>query len=118
VEEHWKGGQFRWDASKVALYLSKKQKDGKQLEGNKLREELRGKPVYNANLLDFLLKHPHLIPEEWKGKYVFFWGTVYRFSDGFLCVRYLCWSGDGWYWSGRWLGGGWLDLNPAAVPAS
>jgi hypothetical protein len=117
VEEHQKGGQFKWDASKVALYLSKKQQHG-VIEGNKLREELKGKPVYNANLLDYLLKNPHLIPEKWKGKYVFFWGTVYRDSGGSLCVRDLFWGGGGWSWSGRWLDRGWFDDDPAAVPAS
>ncbi len=118
VEEHQKGGQFKWDATKVKLHLSKKQQGGKVLEGNKLREELKGQPVYNANLLDYLLKNPHLIPEEWKSKYVFFWGTVYRGSDGDLCVRCLCWSGGGWRWGYGWLGSDWYGNDPAAVPAS
>ena len=42
VEEHQKGGSFKWDASHVSLHLSDKQKNGKwlELEGNKLRKEL------------------------------------------------------------------------------
>ena len=40
VEEHQKGGQLVWDASKVQLYLSDGQKNGKVIEGNKLRKEL------------------------------------------------------------------------------
>jgi hypothetical protein len=118
VEEHQKGGQFKWDAAKVALYLSKKQQGGKWLEGNKLREELKSKLVFNANLLDYLLNNPHLIPEEWEGKYVFFWGTVYRHSGGSLYVRYLYWDGGRWDWGCRWLGSAWRDDRPAAVPAS
>jgi hypothetical protein len=39
---------------------------------NSLREELIARPVFNANLLDYLLKNPHLIPAEWKGKDAFF----------------------------------------------
>jgi len=86
-----KGGQFNWDASKVSLYLSDAQKSGKCIEGNKLREELAGKPVLNANVLDICLPiRTH--PEEWKDKYVFFWGTIYRHLDGSLCVRCLCWT--------------------------
>ena len=99
VEEHQKGGQFKWDASKVALYLSKKQQGGSFIEGNKLREGLKRKRVYNANLLDYLLANPDLIPEGWKGKAVFFWGTIYRNSDGYLCVRYLYWNDDRWDWT-------------------
>jgi len=38
----------------------------------------------NANVLDYLLAHPELIPEDWKNKYVFFWGTIYRYSSGGL----------------------------------
>lgn len=119
VEEHQKGGQFKWDATKAALFLSEPQKRGGRIEGNKLRSRLKcGQNPYNANLLDYLLKNPHLIPEEWKGKYVFFWGTVYRRSDGFLCVRYLYWRGDRWVWFSRWLDRDWRDDRPAAVPAS
>lgn len=118
AEEHQKGGQFKWDAAKVNLYLSKKQEGGNYIVGTKLREELKGKLVYNANLLDYLFAHPHLIPEEWKGQHVFFWGTIYRDSDGVLCVRCLGWGGGRWRWGGSWLDGGWDGDGPAAVPAS
>lgn len=104
VEEHQKGGQFEWDPAQVELYLSDAQKDGR-IEGNKLRKELEGKPVLNANVLDYLLKNSHLIPEEWKDKYVFFWGTIYRSQydpdDSDLYVRFLNWVGDRWCYSTR-----------------
>lgn len=118
VEEHQKGGMFKWDAANVALHLDKGQKNGKYIEGHKLRKELAGKPVLSANVLDYLLAHPHLIPEEWKGKLVFFWGTIYRYRGGSLCVRYLRWGGDGWSWNFLWLVDGWTGSDPAAVPAS
>jgi hypothetical protein len=118
VEEHQKGGQFKFDASQVQLFLAEGQKKGKVMEGNKLRKELAGKPVLNACVLDYLLAHPHLIPEEWKGKYVFFWGTIYRNSDGNLYVRYLYWYGDRWYWDYHWLDDDWTDYLPAVLRAS
>lgn len=118
VEEHQKGGTFKWNATQVELYLTGGQKNGNVVEGNKLRKELAGKPVLNANVLDYLLARPHLIPEEWKGKYVFFWGTVYRDSDGSLCVRYLYWGGGGWGWSGHWLDCDWDGHDPTALRAS
>jgi len=117
VEKHQKGGQFKWDSAQVALYLSEFQKNG-VIDGNKLRNELAGKPVMNACVLDYLLAHPNLIPEKWKGKYVFFWGTIYRDSDGYLYVRYLGWYGDGWGWRYRWLGDVWSGDGPAALRAS
>jgi hypothetical protein len=118
IEAHQKGGQFEWEASKVQLYLSEQQKPGEWIAGYKIHEELKGKPVFNANLLDYLLKNPLLIPEGWKGKYVFFWGTVYRHPDRGLCVRCLYCDGDGrWRWRTRWRSRGWHDDDPAAVSA-
>ncbi len=118
VVEHIKGGKWEWDPSKVLLYLSDGQKGGERIEGNKLREELKGKSVLNANVLDFLLANPLLIPEEWKGKAVFFWGTVYRNADGNLVVRYLYWNGTRWHWGYSWLAYDWIDLSPAALSTS
>ena len=118
VEEHKKDGQCKWDAAQVALYLSDPQKEGKTIEGNKLRTELNGKPVLNANVLDYLLKHPHLIPEEWEDKYVFFWGTIYRRSGGRLGVRCLYWDFNGWQWGSSRLVADWRDHHPAALRAS
>ena len=121
VEEHQKGGALRWDKErqKDALFLAIAQKSGR-IEGNKLRKELElaKEPVLNANVLDYLLANPHLIPEEWKGKYVFFWGTIYRDSIGGLCVRCLRWNGDEWSWSYRWLDDVWHGNYPAALRAS
>ena len=114
VEEHIKGGQFKYDSAKVVLYRADEQKKG-TIQGNKLRKKLESKNPFNANLLDFLLKNTHLIPDSWKGKFIFFWGTVYRCSDGALSVRFLYWDGGGWDWGRSWLGDGWYSDNPAAV---
>jgi hypothetical protein len=124
VEEHKKGGQFVWNPEKVKLFLHDKQQNGKTIEGNKLRKELANTAVFNANLLDYLLDNPQLIPDEWKvdenGKtrYIFFWGTIYRFSGGDLCVRYLCFDGGHWRRYDCWLGFDWGANRPSAVAAS
>lgn len=101
------------DLSKMSLHLLDEQKNG-YIEGDELRKELESKNILNANVLDYLLENPNFIPEEWKGKYIFFWGTVYRRSDGRLCVRCLCFGGDSWDWRCRWLGRGFLSSAPAA----
>jgi hypothetical protein len=122
VEEHQKGGAFTWDkeTQKNALYLSKGQAGSSYIVGNMLRKELKNKstPVLNANVLDYLLKNPYLIPLEWKGTYVFFWGTIYRDRGGRLYVRCLCWSGGRWGWAAA---GSICDFHgnfPAAVRAT
>src|SRR5665213_890159 len=42
VEEHQKGGAFKWNASQVSLFLSESQKRGRSIEGDKLRATLKG----------------------------------------------------------------------------
>jgi len=114
VEEHKKGGMFKFNPEKISLYLSKKQKKG-SIDGHDLRKELSDKSVMNANFLDYLLAHPELIPEEWKGKYIFFWGTIYRDSYGDLSVRCLHWSGSEWDWHYHWLDHDFRVDDPAAL---
>lgn len=118
VEKHTKGGQLEFDSEQIALYLDEQQQDGGVIVGNELRKKLKGKKAYNANLLEFYLANPNLISEEWKGKYVFFWGTIYRSSDGHLYVRYLYWNGVRWYRDYYWLGSDFDVDYPAVVPAS
>jgi hypothetical protein len=117
VEDHQNGGIWKWDASKMKLYVSNNQKDGKVTKGHELRKELMQKLVVNANVLDYLLAHPHLIPEEWKGKAVFFWGTIYCDTNGHLFVRCLYWRGDRWHWHYFWLVSGWSEHGPALLRA-
>ena len=95
--------------------MSENQQGDKYIKGIDLREELVGQLVYNANLLDFYLKNLHLILEEWKGKAVFFWGTVYRSPKGRLYVRCLYWSGERWDWLCYFLEDDWSADSPAAV---
>ena len=124
VEEHKKGGKLKWDPSRIQLHLSENQKGDNYVEGNKLRRELYTPPTLNANVLDYLLKHKELIPEEWKRdekgntRYIFFWGTIYRNSNGNLYVRYLCWYDGEWGWVYNWLAGDWDRDYPAVVSAS
>ncbi|MBI4281254.1 hypothetical protein HY625_00350 [Candidatus Uhrbacteria bacterium] len=112
-EEHTKGVQFEWNPKKVQIYLSKKQKGEKYIKGNRLRRELAKKPVFNANLLDYLLAHPEIIPDEWKGRAVFFWGTIYRLADDGLVVRCLCWNGGQWDSFYRYISDVWREACPA-----
>ena len=113
-------GLYR-NGRKVVLRLSERQMNGKSLKGYELRDELTGKPVLNANELDALYDNPHLLPEDWKKdekgniRFIFFWGTIYRNSDGHLFVRYIFFSDGAWPRYYFWLGVGWDGRFPAAV---
>ena len=98
VEDHIPGGQYEWEPKAISFYLSVKQRQDEGIEGVELRTELADKSVLNANVLDYLLAHPDLIPESWKWKSVFFWGTIYRTPDDILMVRCLFWCGQKWLW--------------------
>ena len=110
VAEHQKGGQLEFDPQKVSLFLSENQKNGKSITASDLQKEIVGKTVLNADVLDFLLAHPKLIPEEWAGKCVLFMGTIYN-DKGHLCVRFLI----GETWGCVWLEGDLYSRFPVAI---
>ncbi len=121
VEKHRKGGIFKWNPSEVHFYLSEQQKNRKFIEGKKLLKELEDKPIFNANLIDYLLAHPYLIPETWKNdeagrvRRIFAWDTIYHSLSGDLCVRCLLWNGNSWDWDYHLLGDRRYDFDPAAL---
>lgn len=118
VVEHCKNGQMKWDPENISLYLSKEQHNDKGVVGHELYEKLKKKKRLNANVLDFLFANPLLIPEKWKNKFIFFWGTIYLFSDGHRYVRRLyCFGGVKWTWDYCWLDRAFDGNCPAALSA-
>ncbi len=99
VVEHSRGGKFEWDPSRASLYLSRDQQDDKNVRVGQLREELAGKQVANANVLDYLLAHPELIPYQWIHRRILFSGTLYRYVGGSSYVRCLYFSGIDKRWT-------------------
>ncbi len=62
VLEHQKGGLVRWSDLSISLYLDRgEQKQNERIQSY-LRRALKDQKVLNANVLDFLLEHPELIP--------------------------------------------------------
>lgn len=118
IESHKKMGKIAWKKDGMSLYLSEKQRNGNYIGGNDLRKELESQPVLNATVLDYLIEHPELYPEDWKGKYIYFWGTIFRDSDGDLCVRFGCWSEGRVVSDCDWLDDVWGGRRPAASLAS
>jgi hypothetical protein len=98
--------------------LSPSQQNVRHIKGSDLLKELGEESVLNANVLDYLLLHPEIIPEDWKGKYVYFWGTIYEYTLGRLYVRFLRFNDGRWYSNPTWLGYKWGNLSPAALCAS
>ncbi len=116
VVSHRKGGRFAWDPERVGLFLSAGQKSG-QVTGRQLLPDLEEQQVLNACVLDYLLANPELIPEDWKDKYVYFWGTIYR---GALTVKYqfvrcLRWDQNKWVYDFDNLDAVWCSECPAAI---
>lgn len=66
-----------------------------------------GVDVLNSDVMFSLLNDPSLIPDTWKDKRVFFFGTILKFPNGKECVPYLyfnkvwnssyLWTECGWY---------------------
>ena len=92
--------RLHWNPKQIELHLTPSQKTDIHAEARTVLSELRLTPVLNANVLDYLLSHPLLIPKEWRegDKEILFWGTVYVDNYGLECVRSLIWS-PSLYWN-------------------
>ncbi len=116
VENHIRDGVLNWNLSAVVLHLSPNQQNGRVIKGHKLLKELEKEPVLNANVLDYLITYPELIPDDWKRiGWIFFWGTRYRDDAGGICIRHLFWSGYRWFWGCLWLDDEWNDRRYALI---
>lgn len=125
IEEHRGMGQVNLELRDDILLMNERPvtayRAAPQLEGgmrgHDLRDHLATRRLLNANVLDYLLKHQDLIPRSWRGKRVYFWGTIYRDGGDYLCVRYMYWAGSchRWYQSYGILGYFWSGRDAAAV---
>lgn len=61
--------------NKVKLCTYARQNHGSWEEGNDIKKYVSN-PLCD-DVLDYFLDHPEEIPESWKGKLIFFWGTIY-----------------------------------------
>lgn len=115
---HQHGGLLQWDPSKVKLWFASEQKHGRWMESHKLSEAVENKSPLNANVLDYLIANPHLIPETWKKyKSIIFWGTVYRTDTNSVYVRYLHWTGH-WASMNHYFSNSVPNGDPAALRVS
>jgi hypothetical protein len=109
---------------KFALYLSNNQQDGNVIQGLNLKDELAEMATVHPNILDALLEHTHLIPEDLKKNdeggtlYIYFWAVQFRNSAGRLYVRSLDFNDGKWCWGYRWLHDDLDGYRPAAVLTS
>ena len=112
VIEHKKMGQLILDFSMINLYLPANY-EAYDCDGRMWECELRSLPVLNANVLDYLMAHPEIIPDTWKKRlkngqrpYIFFWGTIYLDGGGHYNVRFLGWDDKNKKWAESLV---WLD---------
>jgi len=109
-------GQLYVSGRKVERYLHPDQKDSGVIYSHKLRKELSGHPILCTCVLDYLLEHTELIPEDWRSDYTFFWGTIFRDPNDRLYVACLYWNGRRWNWHCNWLGDSWYcDYSAACL---
>lgn len=109
-------GLFDFNHSNVTLFDTE-EFQSKGTDGYDLLLVHEGQPVLLANVLEYLLRYPELIPEAWKKGIIIFWGTIYRHPDGAKVVRFLRWAtwDDSYYEEYLWLGQQWEDFFQAAV---
>jgi hypothetical protein len=105
IAEDREGLPETWDPAKTVL-VSSLRKGETSITGEKTHERLSGDKSLGARAFLHFWTHKEEIPEEWKGKIVFFDATSLLSPDGKPYSLYLCWGGDRWHWHYRWLGRG------------
>lgn len=115
---HKHNDKLKWNPENLQLYVHENQIGSKGMMGHILFEGLWRKRILNANVLDYLLSHLEIIPESWKWKDIFFWGTLYNNEKGDLCVRQLLWRGDRWDWSQKGVHEQWHKNSIAVLDGS
>jgi len=93
-------GTIEWQPGMIELFFSERQLRTEWVRGHWIRQEFQGKPLLNACVLDYLLAHTEIIPDDFKDdsreKRIYFWGTIYRNRAHNSCVRYLCFRAGQW----------------------
>lgn len=74
------------------------------LDSKNLMKIFTDSSFLNANILDYLLARPELIPENFKNKRILFRGTIYYDLHRCLCIRYLKWNNNFWDWGYEYVG--------------
>lgn len=77
IIQHLDMGGWTFDPSKVTLYQSESQSC---IPGEALLHKLQSVRPLNATMLEWLLEDTTRIPRSWEraGRYLFFWGTIYK----------------------------------------
>jgi len=75
--------------------------------GEEVLKRFATQPLLGARAFQYYWNNQQDIPEDWKGKLVFFDATILRDPDGSLYSLYLRWHGGRWDWNARWLGRAW-----------
>lgn len=116
IVEHAVGEIIEWDPSRIVLKRLDEQTRG-VVAGTGVLKGLSSQNTMSANVLDFLCGNTKLIPEGWRDKTVFFWGTIYANDVGRRCVRAICYAPGGKHllMFDRWLDQIWGPDDYAAI---
>jgi len=103
----------------IRLETALKESDNGRVTGEEKLRRLKamGCIRLDAGVLRAFWENKDLIPESWKGKLVYFDGTILRNSHDIRCALYVYWYDDEWRWGYYFLGGGRIVRNPSAVLA-
>jgi len=116
VHYHRPGGQFIWNPAAVKLYRSPFQV-GNGVQGWQVKADMKSRNAFNANLLNWLLKHQHHIPMVWRknGRKIFFWETIFIDARGNQCVLFISCRHQHWMMGKQPLSDVWTSNDMAAV---
>lgn len=102
-------GMLLLDFEAVEGYQCEEQRYGGRIRGYDFFEKIKNSTgFWNGCVLDYLIENPKLIPDEWKGLHMPFWGSIFKDEDGELYVKFLYFNSSAgvekWEVHTLWLG--------------
>lgn len=93
----------KWVCRPEEILLIPAQDLAKSKSPSEVLNRFKHMTVLPVHVMDYLIDGvPELTPIAWKGKKVFFWGTLFGSSDD-TWVRYMEWSEEDHKWTKQWL---------------
>ncbi len=87
-------GLLKWDPEKILLY--KTPSHSKRLSLSEQLKSISTKPLLNACVRDYLLKHTELLPQEWTSSILCFGGTIFRDRNNNMFLPTILCRGRKW----------------------
>lgn len=91
-----KNGVSEYTIGNIEALKSEHHDNNELISTSTMIDDFSNRKFPNSATLNYLLKSPRLIPQDWLGKRLYFWGSRYVIPGSAECVAYIVWDGKKW----------------------